>query len=63
MAYDYFIDIMVIRWYGYWSLEALWGHSAELGHVVGVDYISLYNGWGIHLLDWLLGYVDAIIHN
>lgn len=54
---------MVIRWYGYWSLEALWGHSAELGHVVGVDYIALYNGWGIHLLDWLLGYVDAIIHN
>lgn len=45
------------------SLEALGSHSAKLGVVVGVHEVAVDYGGSVRLLHWLLGDLDAVVHD
>lgn len=42
-------------------MEACGCHSAKLVHIIGVHCVGVDDGGGTGLLDWLLGYLDAVV--
>lgn len=43
------------------SSKPLPGHASELGNILSVDHISLYDNWLGVLLHWLLGELNSIV--